>query len=145
MKRVDFKSVAQTLIETYLEAYNTRNLELLLSIFTKDATIWGTGADEYRVGHKEIEQQCLRDWKQSDSAEVTVSSILPNAHDAPWIALIATAKVTIEGVCHTLSDLRATSVLEQEDGEWKICHMHGSFPDHRNPEEGSFPIDNSGK
>ena len=54
------------------EGYATRNLDVLRSAFAPDPDVimYGTGADEKRVGIAEIEMQAQRDWSQTDSSVV---------------------------------------------------------------------------
>ena len=52
---------AEELFLQFCEGYKNRDLPLLLNLFNPDASIWGSGVDEYRTGLVEIEQQLLRD------------------------------------------------------------------------------------
>jgi ketosteroid isomerase-like protein len=65
---------------------------------------------------------------------------MPGNNDCLWTTAFCSAKVTIDETEHTFEHLRGTVILGQENGSWKIAHMHASFPDFRNPENGSFPI-----
>jgi hypothetical protein len=134
------KKLAQQILLKFCEGYKKRDLAGLLKLFTKNTNMWGTGLDEYRVGLKQVEEQFKRDWKQSEKGEIELVSFVPAADDAFWAAAIFTGKVTVNGEQHIFKDLRGTIIIENDDGEWKISHMHSSFPDFRNPENGSFPL-----
>ena len=134
------KKLAEKLFRQFCEGYQKRDLTGLLKLFTKKTNMWGTGADEYRVGLKDVEEQLKRDWSQSDSGEILIQSFVPTPADSLWVAAVCTGKIRVKGEEFVFTDLRGTIVIELEDGEWKISHMHASFPDFRNPENGSFPI-----
>ena len=134
------KSTAQILLEKYCDAYNRRDLPLILSLFTKDCNLWGTAIDEYRKGLKELEDQHLRDWSQSEKSEILIQNSVPTEPEATWAAAICQAAITIDGQRHVVDHLRGTITIRQEDNQWKISHMHASFPDYRNAENGSFPV-----
>ncbi len=135
------KSKAVQILEQFCYAYNGRNITALLKLFTKDCNVWGTGIDEYRVGLKALEEQMQRDWSQSDKAEVHIVSLVPSSKDATWAAGVCKALVTIEGKEHVFNDFRGTIVIHKENGDWKISHMHTSFPDYRHGAGESFPAE----
>lgn len=92
------------------------------------------------MGHAQLTEQLQRDWSQSEAGQIKIIRFAPTAPNAVWAAAICQAIVTIQGVEHVLDHLRGTIIIEKEDGHWKIAHMHASFPDYRNPVEGSFPV-----
>lgn len=131
---------AEQLFRQFCAGYKKRDLSFLLSLFTKNSNLWGSGLDEYRVGLKEIEMQLLRDWGQSDQGEIEIVTFVPAAQDVSWAAAVCNVHVTIHGTKHTFEHLRGTLIAEKEKGSWKISHTHCSFPDYRNAENGSFPV-----
>jgi ketosteroid isomerase-like protein len=133
-------TIPEQLLMQFCDGYKKRDLPLLLSLFTKKATLWGTGVDEYREGLEQIEEQILRDWHQSDSGEIHVVSFISTPHNALWTAAICETTIVVAGKTYHFEDLRGTIVITQEEGIWKIVHMHASFPDYRNSEANSFPI-----
>jgi ketosteroid isomerase-like protein len=130
---------AQKLFMQFCEGYKKRDINALLKLFTQDSNMWGTGVDEYRVGLKSIEEQLQRDWRQSDTGEIEVMSFVPTEENASWAAAVCNAHLSLNGKSNVFADLRGTIIVKQEDGIWKISHMHASFPDFRNPAENSFP------
>jgi ketosteroid isomerase-like protein len=137
MKMLD--SLCMLLMLQFCEAYTNRDLDKLLSLFTKNATMFGTGIDEYRKGLKEIEEQVKRDWSQSEKGELKLTSFLGPSDNSTWAAGEFTAKIQINGQVHKFEPLRGTIILEKEGDTWKIAHMHASFPDFRQAEGASFP------
>lgn len=138
------KTVAEQLFQQFCAGYNNRDLNALLKLFTKNINMWGSGLDEYRVGLKQVEEQLRRDWSQSEKSEIEAVSFVPTPRDALWLAVICNAKITLAGKEHLFPHLRGTLILEKEEGSWKIAHMHTSFPDYRNAENSSFPLEGNG-
>ena len=134
------QSPGKHLLTQFCQAYNQRNLPAALALFHPEATLWGSGLDEYRTGLKEIEMQLQRDWQQSEAGEIEIISFAPTKEASLWAAVIARAKITIEGRVFVFENLRGTVCIEQTAGAWKIAHFHSSFPDMRNPENHSFPV-----
>jgi ketosteroid isomerase-like protein len=131
---------AEEMFKQFCEGYKNRDLAALLKLFTKDINSWGSAIDEYCVGLKQVEAQLKRDWTQSEKGEIEVLSFVPTPINALWTAALCKARVTIDGKEHIFEHLRGTVVIAKEDGAWKIAHMHASFPDYRNAENGSFPV-----
>jgi ketosteroid isomerase-like protein len=131
---------AQKLMIAMCDGYNRRDLPFLMTLFTKDSNMWGTGKDEHRVGLKAIEDQFKRDWSQAEKSSMEVVTFIPSYCDDLWAAATLRAKVTVEGQEHVFEDLRGTLNIKQEEGKWKISHSHASFPDMRNPQGNSFPV-----
>ncbi len=138
--RMPEKKLAEEIFNKFCEGYKNRDLAILLNLFTKNINMWGSGLDEYRVGLKQIEEQLKRDWSQSEKCEIVVVSFVPTPADAVWTAALCNAKISIDGKEHIFEHLRGTIIIEKENGAWKISHMHASFPDYRNAENGSFPV-----
>lgn len=123
----------------FCEAYTERDMSKLLSLFTQNATMFGTGVDEYRTGLKEIEEQVKRDWSQSERGELKLVTLLSPSSNSTWAAANFTAHIQINGKVHTFEPLRGTVIIEKEDDLWKIAHMHASFPNSLQAEGQSFP------
>lgn len=134
------KKLAEDMFNQFCDGYRNRDLTFLLNLFSKNIHMWGSGLDEYRVGLQEVEEQLKRDWSQSEKGEIKVISFVTTAMDALWTAAICQANIIIDGKEHIFEHLRGTIVIEKENGAWKISHMHASFPDYRNAENGSFPV-----
>lgn len=133
------QNIAAQLFESYCQAYNTRDLKTILNLFVEDCHLWGTAIDEERVGLEAVKSQHERDWAQSDKSEIQVMHWIDTPYTAPFIAALCKAIITIEGREHIFEHLRGTIGVTQDKGEWRICHMHASFPDFRNAPNNSFP------
>ena len=63
----------------------------------------------------------------------------PLSKDALWAAATCRATIVIEGASYIFDNLRGTITLDEENGLWKISHIHSSFPDVRQSVGNSFP------
>lgn len=123
------------------EAYARRDINRLLSlvVLDDDLVMYGTGADEKRIGRAELQIQAERDWSQSDegSFEFGWSSVSCSGSVA-WIAADCTANITLQEQAFSIP-LRFTGVLENRGGKWLFAQMHFSAPLAGQNEGESFP------
>ena len=133
-------NIAENILLEFCTGYQKRDLPFLLNLFTKNIQLWRSGVDEYRVGHSQLTEQLQCDWSQSEAGQIKIIRLVPTTEHALWTAAICQATVIIDSQQHVFDDLRGTIVVEKENGIWRIAHMHASFPDYRNPENGSFPV-----
>ena len=89
---------------------------------------YGSGPGEKRTGAGEIRQQLLADWTQTTVAHLTdVWHEVRRQDSISWVASdVAVHIVGADG----MQDLaaRATFVLRQRAGQWRIVQMHFSMP-----------------
>ena len=130
--KIDAKTEAAVMraFENLWKAYEKRDSASLLSLVAPDpdVLVYGTGADEKRIGRKEVEVQFKRDWSQSEAASLrfqrhTVSSSGPVA----WVAADGAAHVKVAGG-EVEMPLRVTTIFEQRGDKWLVVHMHVSTP-----------------
>jgi hypothetical protein len=136
--KIIVKQSPQHLLEAFCRHYCDRDLKAALSLFTEDALLWGTGADEVRRGSKEIEAQLTRDWSQSDGCKFVIENIETDPIDRNWVAATVTARVKIGEITQTLV-LRGTIITKRENGKEKIRFFHSSFPAANQEAGESFP------
>ena len=113
-----------------LKAYEARDGSTLLSMFVPDpdVVLYGTGADEKRVGQTAIKTQFERDWSQSQAASLKFD--WHSVSSAGGVALVAAdgaAHVKVGGQAVTMP-LRVTMVFEQRGDRWLVAQMHVSTP-----------------
>ncbi|MBI1885455.1 MAG: nuclear transport factor 2 family protein [Chloroflexi bacterium] len=141
--KADSKTEAEVMavLNKMSEAYASRDGEGVLSVFAPDSDVvmYGTGADEKRIGREEIRGQVQRDWAQSEAATLewgwhSVSAAGPVA----WAAADATFNVKAGGQAMTLPG-RMTAVLEKRGDRWLILQGHVSLPAAEQAEGESFP------
>lgn len=137
------ETALKAVLDKVAEAYVQRDLALLLSAFAPDPDVvmYGTGADEKRIGLAEIQAQAERDWSQTESAAVTYEwSSISAAGSVAWAATDASFNLKADGQEMTLP-ARLTFVLEKRGEQWIIVQGHFSFPAAGQTEGESFPTE----
>jgi uncharacterized protein (TIGR02246 family) len=122
------------------EAYRSRSLPRVMACFAPDADVvlYGTGADEKRVGPEEIRAQVERDWAQTDAAAMVFgSTAVSGSGPVAWTSSDGAFELRAGGQDITLP-ARVTCVLEQRDGRWLIVNSHFSTPAAAQEEGHSF-------
>jgi ketosteroid isomerase-like protein len=135
------EAAVKAVLDKVAEAYAKRDLALLRTAFAPDPDVvmYGTGADEKRVGLAEIQAQAERDWSQAEAATVTYGwTSVSAAGSVAWAATDAAFNLKAGGQEVTLP-ARITFVLEKRGEEWLIVQAHFSFPAAGQAEGESFP------
>jgi len=117
-------------IKRFADAYKARDLKNLMECFVPDpdVVLYGTGADEKRVGLEQVRAQVERDWAQTESIELSISwKSISAAGLVAWVALDGAFEIRAGGQDMALP-ARASVVLEKRDGKWLIVHAHFSTP-----------------
>src|SRR5262245_17888726 len=135
------EAAVKAVLDKVAEGYSKRDRTLLRTAFAPDPDVlmYGTGADEKRLGLAEIQAQAERDWSQTETASVSYKSIsVSAAGSVAWAATYAVFDLKAGGQKMTLP-LRITFVLEKRSDQWLIVHAHFSFPAAGQAEGASFP------
>ena len=130
-----------TLLQAYAEAYASRDANRLMDLHAEDADVvmFGSGADERRVGKAAIRLQAERDWAQSDSLTLAYDWTSVSAAGAvAWASTELTVTVSSEGQSLTLP-ARFSVVCERRKDRWYIVQGHFSFPATEQAAGQSFP------
>lgn len=118
-------------INSFLDAYGRRRLDdCLACVALGDGVMaYGTNQDERRVGRADIRAQLLRDWSQTKAGWLVMGWHHEVRHgDEGWVAADLEFRFEMNGELITTVG-RATFVLIcNEEGKWKIEHMHFSLP-----------------
>jgi uncharacterized protein (TIGR02246 family) len=116
------------ILDEFAASYRDRDAARYLTSFAEPAFVYGTGADEKCRGLSEIRAHVERDWAQSTSASFTLSDpTVAVAGKAAWVAADCHFDFrTAAGDCAAAG--RATFVLEEFDGGWRLRHAHFSLP-----------------
>lgn len=134
------ESAVMSAFTNFWTAYEKRDWDGLSSLLIPDpdVSLYGTGADEKRIGRAEIKVQAERDWSQSQSAALkfdwhSVSAAGPVA----WVTADGAVHAKVDGESVTMP-VRLTTVLEQRSGKWLVAHFHVSMPAGEQASGGSF-------
>jgi len=135
------ETAVMAVLNKMAESYTKRDWEGLRAVLAPDPdnVMYGTGADEKRIGLAEIKAQAERDWSQSEAGAFEYGwTSISAAGNVAWAAADATFKAKVEGQEITLPG-RLTAVLEKRGDKWLIVQWHFSFPAAGQAEGESFP------
>jgi ketosteroid isomerase-like protein len=135
------EAAVKAVLDKVAAGYARRDMNLLRTAFAHDPDVlmYGTGADEKRLGLAEIQVQAERDWSQTETASLSYKWIsVSAAGSVAWAATDTVLDVKAGGQKMTLP-LRITFVLEKRGDEWLIVHAHFSIPAASQAEGASFP------
>jgi ketosteroid isomerase-like protein len=127
---VKTETAVKAALDKVAEAYAKRDIDGLLAGFASapDVIMYGTGADEKRIGREEIRVQAKRDWSQTEAAAFPYGSMsISAAGPVAWAAVDASFDVQAGGQALSFP-ARITFVLEQRGEQWLIVHAHFSVP-----------------
>ncbi len=117
-------------IKAFFAAYSRRDVEGCMACFDSgsDVFAYGSGPGEKRSGREAIRQQLLADWAQTKAARLadTWHDVQRDAAIS-WIASDVAVHVVGADGAQDL-EARATFVLRQRAGGWRIVQMHFSLP-----------------
>jgi ketosteroid isomerase-like protein len=137
----DIQSSVVSVLNQFAQAYAARDLAKVRSLFVQDSdlVLYGSGADEKRLGVAEVEVQAKRDWSQTESAAISYEwTSVSSAGSVAWVATDATFRLKAGGQNLTFP-VRGTLVLEKRGDQWLIAQAHFSFPAADQSEGESFP------
>jgi ketosteroid isomerase-like protein len=135
------EAAVKAALDKMAEAYAKRDLALLRAAFAPDPDVvmYGTGADEKRVGLAQVQAQAERDWSQNEAATVTFGwSSVSATGSVAWVAADATFSFKAGGQAMSLP-ARTTFVLEKRGEKWLIVQAHFSFPAPGQTQGEAFP------
>jgi ketosteroid isomerase-like protein len=123
------------------EAYAKRDLNGVLAFWAPDPDVAmiGSGADERSVGINQFAKIMMRDWSQSDTAEVNIKEIaVSSAGTVAWFTTDVIFNVK-SGIDKFEFSGRLTGVLEKRGVEWLLVQMHFSIPSTQQAQGQSWP------
>jgi uncharacterized protein (TIGR02246 family) len=127
-------------LKTVADAYAKRDLKRFLACFApdQDVVLYGTAADEKRIGLEQIQIQVERDWAQTETASMSFAWISTSASGSvAWAAVDGEFRFRADGQDMSLP-ARITFVLERREGRWLIVQAHFSTPASDQEEGQSF-------
>ena len=124
------ESAVMAVMNRMAECYTKRDLKGLLAVLAPDPdnVMFGTQADEKRVGLAEIQAQAERDWSQTEAGAIEYGwTLVSAAGSVAWVAADITFKAKVMGQELSLPG-RLTAVLEKRGDQWLIAQSHFSLP-----------------
>jgi len=124
------KLEVQTILDKVAEAFEERDLDKMMSLFSndEDMIVIGTGADEKRLGKSEVRSLFKRDWSQSEASSIVYNwkSISTEGKFA-WAAIEATVYARL-GSREIHLPSRLTIIVKKSGDKWLIVHWQASLP-----------------
>jgi ketosteroid isomerase-like protein len=128
-------------VDRFNETYARRDIDGLLALFAPDSdlVLFGTGADEKRIGLAELKFQAERDWAQSDSISFELGwHSVSAAGSVAWLAAEGMGQAKFDGQEMSFP-FRFTAVLEHRGDKWLFTQGHLSVPAPGQAEGESIP------
>jgi hypothetical protein len=125
-------------LNDFMRDWESRDKDAILSHFAPGTTLslYGTGADERRVGLDEIKFQLERDFAQSESLRCVLDwNLVGISEPVAWVASDVTIHFKMTGQDEMAFPARLSTVLQNYDGRWLFEHFHLSVAA-ANQEEG---------
>ena len=135
------ETAVMAVVDKFNETYARRDIDGLLALFAPDSdlVLFGTGADEKRVGLAELKIQAERDWAQTDSIYFELGwHSVSAAGSVAWLAAEGMGQAKFDGQEMSFP-FRFTAVLEQRGGKWLFTQGHLSVPAPGQAEGESLP------
>jgi ketosteroid isomerase-like protein len=112
------------------DSYTRRDIKRLLAGIAPDLDVvmYGTGADEKRIGLSEIQAQAERDWSQTDASSFTFGEpSISAAGLVAWASADCSFNVEMGGQAMSFPG-RFTGVFEKRGEKWLVVQAHFSLP-----------------
>ena len=117
-------------LDEWADSYIRRDIKRLLSCIAPDddVVMYGTGADEKRIGLNAIRTQAERDWAQTDaSAFVLQAPAISSSGTVAWASADLIFDVESGGQKMAFPG-RFTGMFEKRAGKWLVVQAHFSLP-----------------
>ena len=114
-------------LNEFMDVWESRNVEAIMSYFAPSSTVslYGTGADEKRIGKNEVRAQVERDFAQSESLSAALDANVVGISDSvAWVASDVTIRFKVAGQDEVTFPARLSTVLQNYDDRWLFEHFH---------------------
>lgn len=124
------ESDVRAAIGRMMDSYQQQDMDALLACFAPDGDVvmYGTGADEKRIGLDAIRAQAQRDWDQTEAIAMAFDWMsISAAGPVAWAAMDGRFEIRAGGQAMSMP-ARLTLVLEKRGAEWLVAQAHFSTP-----------------
>ena len=128
------KANVQTVVDNMEKAFEANDAELLASVFSKsqDNVFFGTDATERWIGFDSFinaQKQFFNSVEKGST--ITFNNVVVDVSrlaDAAWVSCVMNWDGVGQGEPFSIKGVRMTLVLQKQNTEWLIYHIHGSVP-----------------
>ncbi len=123
----------QMLLERYIIANETKDIDLVHQIWAPDADIvvFGTDGDEKLIGWEAIKSAVLVQFESFEEVYISTydQKIKINSHgNTGWFSEIVDYNYTFDGKAYSYEGIRFTGVVEKRGDDWYVVQSHMSIP-----------------
>ena len=127
------KTSVKAVIDQFTQSIEVEDIELFSKLHAHDAdmVIFGTDAAENFVGWETWKDAMSRMFESFEESEISVNDLSIKVNEtgkAAWATAIYDWTLKTMGEPIDIKGMRISLVLEKRNGNWLICHMHGSMP-----------------
>lgn len=124
------KTAVNDLLERFADAYESKNVDSLMSLFKPDPNMLNLGPEkeEMNVGAAQLKESMGNVFKEAESINLKYgwTSIKANG-DVAWVASHVTYTIKKVGKLEVSESARFTAVFEKEKDNWLFVQHHLSF------------------
>lgn len=123
------KAEVRAVMEEYATAYQTRNFQGMMAIFSPDICGFGSGPDEVIEDHRGFVRQIRRDMSQATVLAVRFSDTRIHGDGrVAWVKTKSSITFTAGGAPAQTLHGRSTMVMRHTGRRWLIEQIHFSLP-----------------
>jgi ketosteroid isomerase-like protein len=127
------KAAVRTLIDDFVIAWETEDLELFSKIIAhdNDMVMFGTDAAEYFVGWEPMMESMKKQLDASENVQIATRDLSIKVHksgEVAWVSFFMDLKGESMGEPFSVEGMRVTAVLEKRNGNWLFMQFHASIP-----------------
>ncbi len=132
-QRQDDMEAVTMVLERYIIANETKQLDLIRRVWAPDSDImvFGTDSDERLVGWDQIKQTVEAQFRQFEETYIAMTDPIIKVNETcntAWFSAILNYSYVAGGKAMGYEGLRFTGVLEKKTNQWYIVQSHISLP-----------------
>ena len=139
----EVEKAVKDLLDRYIKAYASKDLEGMMSLFADDPDLVfiGTGEEEWVQGYEDLKKGFKRDFKQADEIDVGFENLtISSTGNVAWASMRMMMNAMVNGEEVILVG-RLSIIAEKRENKWLFVHLHFSLPASGQEEGDSYPVD----
>ena len=126
------KAKVQSLLDQYVQAIETEDMELISKIFAHDDDMvnFGLEAEARFIGWEPLKEDFQILFESAEDTDISVRDQVIKVHasgSVAWFSEILDWNILLQGELGSLEGTIFTGVLEKRDGNWVIVQFHLSY------------------